>query len=104
ISREDYLALLDAAEVQVQAQAPAPSPAAVLLAKPQPAASLPGFEEGLVSVQDGAAQMAPGFLELQPGQRVLDACAAPGGKTAHILESCRGLSELWAVDRDQARL
>jgi 16S rRNA (cytosine967-C5)-methyltransferase len=47
---------------------------------------LPGFAEGLVSVQDPAAQLAAGLLRLAPGQRVLDACAAPGGKTCHILE------------------
>jgi 16S rRNA (cytosine967-C5)-methyltransferase len=44
------------------------------------------------------------LLDLKPGQRVLDACAAPGGKTGHILEACAGLAEVWAVDRDAARL
>jgi len=48
---------------------------------------LPGFAEGMVSVQDAGAQLAARYLDLAPGQRVLDACAAPGGKTAHILES-----------------
>jgi 16S rRNA (cytosine967-C5)-methyltransferase len=48
--------------------------------------SLPGFAEGWISVQDEAAQLAADLLDLAPGQRVLDACCAPGGKTCHILE------------------
>jgi 16S rRNA (cytosine967-C5)-methyltransferase len=55
-------------------------------------------------VQDVAAQRAADYLELEPGQRVLDACAAPGGKTGHILEVTDGRSEVWAVDRDATRL
>jgi 16S rRNA (cytosine967-C5)-methyltransferase len=64
---------------------------------------LPGFEQGWVSVQDAAAQLAPGLLDLQTNQRLLDACAAPGGKTAHLLEVQRDLS-LVAVDIDEGRL
>ena len=63
---------------------------------------LPGFAEGIVSVQDEGAQLAADLLDLAPGQRVLDACAAPGGKTAHILEREPGVS-LMAVERDSAR-
>jgi 16S rRNA (cytosine967-C5)-methyltransferase len=59
----------------------------LLLAKPVPVEQLPGFAEGHVSVQDAGAQLAAKYLDLAAGQRVLDACAAPGGKTAHILES-----------------
>jgi 16S rRNA (cytosine967-C5)-methyltransferase len=59
---------------------------------------LPGFLDGLVSVQDEASQLVPALLELSPGQRVLDACAAPGGKTAHCLESEPLLTTLTAVD------
>jgi 16S rRNA (cytosine967-C5)-methyltransferase len=55
-------------------------------------------------VQDLSAQHAARLLELGAGQRVLDACAAPGGKTGHILEALAGRGELWAVDRDGARL
>jgi 16S rRNA (cytosine967-C5)-methyltransferase len=77
---------------------------AVLLADPVPVEALPGFAAGEVSVQDESAQRAAALLALEPGQRVLDACAAPGGKTAHILEATRGRSEVWAVDRDAARL
>ena len=59
----------------------------LLLEKPVPTARLPGFDAGDVSVQDAGAQRAAQCLDLAPGQRVLDACAAPGGKSAHILES-----------------
>jgi 16S rRNA (cytosine967-C5)-methyltransferase len=62
---------------------------------------LPGFVQGEVSVQDAGAQRAARLLDLQPGQRVLDACAAPGGKSAHILESAD--VTLTAVDADAAR-
>ena len=79
------------------------APAAILLAEPRPMRSLPGYEAGEVSVQDAAAQLAARFLQLRPGLRVLDACAAPGGKTAHMLESCDGLSVV-ALDRDAERL
>jgi 16S rRNA (cytosine967-C5)-methyltransferase len=65
---------------------------------------LPGFEQGLVSVQDRAAQMAAELLDLQAGQRVLDACAAPGGKTGHILEKQAQLQELLSIDNDPQRI
>jgi 16S rRNA (cytosine967-C5)-methyltransferase len=76
----------------------------VRLDEAQSVDTLPGFASGEVSVQDVAAQRAATLLELRPGQRVLDACAAPGGKTGHILEACAELAEVWAVDRDAARL
>ena len=76
----------------------------IKLEKPVPVEMLPGFAAGYVSVQDGAAQLAAGLLDLHPGQRVLDACAAPGGKTAHILESERGLAMVTAVDVEPRRL
>lgn len=63
---------------------------------------LPEFEAGWVSVQDAGAQRAAAFLDLQPGQRVLDACSAPGGKAAHILETAE--VDLLALDKDEARL
>nr|WP_288355004.1 16S rRNA (cytosine(967)-C(5))-methyltransferase RsmB [uncultured Pseudomonas sp.] len=65
---------------------------------------LPGFAEGHVSVQDEAAQLATDLLQLAPGQRVLDACAAPGGKTCHLLEAEPALSEVVAVDLEAKRL
>lgn len=63
---------------------------------------LPGYAEGEFSVQDGAAQLAPALLDLRSGQRVLDACAAPGGKAAHILECAE--VDLLALDQDPQRL
>ncbi|MGZ9030314.1 MAG: 16S rRNA (cytosine(967)-C(5))-methyltransferase RsmB [Burkholderiaceae bacterium] len=68
---------------------------------PRPVAELPGFAEGDVSVQDAGAQMAAPWLGANPGQRVLDACAAPGGKTAHLAET-DGL-DLVALDVDSNR-
>lgn len=75
---------------------------AVRLAHPVPVNRIPGFDAGLVSVQDAAAQLAAPLLDLQDGMRVLDACAAPGGKTGHILE-CADV-DLLALDSDAARL
>jgi 16S rRNA (cytosine967-C5)-methyltransferase len=60
---------------------------AVVLERPMPTALLPGFAEGLVSVQDASAQEAAAYLDMRAGQRVLDACAAPGGKAAHMRRS-----------------
>lgn len=79
-------------------------PGALALEHPAPVAALPGFREGWVSVQDAAAQLATLLLQPQPGQRVLDACAAPGGKSGHLLESAGGAIELLAVDLDVERL
>jgi 16S rRNA (cytosine967-C5)-methyltransferase len=66
--------------------------------------TLPGFKEGLVSVQDGGAQLAAGLMELKPGQAVLDLCAAPGGKTCHILEIAPDDISMTAVDVSSKRL
>ena len=77
-------------------------PVAIRLERPVPVAQIPGFSEGLVSVQDAAAQLAVPLLDVQDGMRVLDACAAPGGKTGHILESAA--VDLLALDADAARL
>jgi 16S rRNA (cytosine967-C5)-methyltransferase len=75
--------------------------AALLLREPVPVARLPGFDAGEVSVQDAGAQRAARCLHLADGLRVLDACAAPGGKTAHILEAAQVV--LTALDEDPAR-
>ncbi|MCH9694959.1 MAG: 16S rRNA (cytosine(967)-C(5))-methyltransferase RsmB [Gammaproteobacteria bacterium] len=78
-------------------------PDAVCLAEPQSVETLPGFSEGRVSVQDGAAQIAARWLLQEPAARVLDACAAPGGKSGHLLElGGEGLS-LVSVDSDSSR-
>jgi len=65
---------------------------------------LPGFADGHISVQDEAAQLCTELLDLHAGQRVLDACAAPGGKTGAILEAEPALAELVALDIDEQRL
>jgi 16S rRNA (cytosine967-C5)-methyltransferase len=77
-------------------------PSALRLGEPLPVADLPGFAAGDVSVQDGGAQVAADWLLADGGGRVLDACAAPGGKTAHLLEI--GEVEVDAIDVDDARL
>jgi 16S rRNA (cytosine967-C5)-methyltransferase len=79
-------------------------PQAVLLSEPVPVGALPGFAEGHVSVQDGAAQIAAAWLLADGAGRVLDACSAPGGKTAHLLELGGDAIELDAVDIDAERL
>jgi 16S rRNA (cytosine967-C5)-methyltransferase len=79
-------------------------PEAVVLGEPIPVAALPGFAEGQVSVQDGAAQVPAAWLLADGAGRVLDACAAPGGKTAHLLELGGDAIELDAVDIDPERL
>ncbi len=75
---------------------------ALLLERPMPVEKLPGFGEGMVSVQDAGAQYAAHLLDLHDGMRVLDACAAPGGKSAHMLELAR--IDLLALDKDELRL
>ncbi len=75
---------------------------AVLLERPLPIESVPGFGAGEVSVQDAGAQLAAPFLDIRPGMRVLDACAAPGGKAGHILELAD--CALTALDSDPVRI
>jgi len=78
-------------------------PSALVLERPVDVAALPGFADGVLSVQDAGAQLAAPLLDPQPGERVLDACAAPGGKTGHLLEWCPD-AEVTAVDIDPRRL
>src|SRR5690606_12407029 len=77
-------------------------PQAVRLARAVPLEDLPGWSEGLVSVQDAGAQLAAPLLDVADGMRVLDACAAPGGKTTHLLELAA--LDLVALDPDAGRL
>jgi 16S rRNA (cytosine967-C5)-methyltransferase len=77
-------------------------PWAITLDRPLPVADLPGFTEGFVSIQDLGAQWAAPLLDVGDGMRVLDACAAPGGKTGHLLELAD--VELTALDSDADRL
>ena len=101
IGRADYLARL--AEQGLSAQAHPTVPSALVLDSAVPVDRLPGFEQGLVSVQDAGAQLAAACLDLRQGQRVLDACAAPGGKTLDILQHVGGL-QVTALDVDAERL
>lgn len=101
-SREACLARL--AQAGIPARSSPVAEQAIELLRPVSVEALPGFQEGLVSVQDGAAQLAAPLLDLAPGQRVLDACAAPGGKTCHVLEFEPELKELVAIDSDPRRL
>lgn len=77
-------------------------PGALMLERPVPVERLPKFDEGWVSVQDAGAQYAARLLDVKEGMRVLDACAAPGGKTTHLLELAN--IDLVAVDREEERL
>lgn len=88
-------------EAGIETSLDAHFPDAVRLVHPARVSSLPGYAEGEFSVQDAGAQAAAGLLELEDGQRVLDACAAPGGKAAHILERAR--VELTALELDPER-
>ncbi|MGE8048540.1 16S rRNA (cytosine(967)-C(5))-methyltransferase RsmB [Pseudomonas monteilii] len=101
-SRDAYLALL--AEAGVAASACQFSRDGIVLAEACDVRGLPGFAEGWVSVQDEAAQLSADLLELAPGQRVLDACCAPGGKTCHLLEAEAGLAHVVAIDLEAKRL
>ena len=95
---EGYLATL--AQSGIHAEAVGES--GVILAAPLPAERIPGLAEGLVSVQDAAAQLAAPLLDARDGMRVLDACAAPGGKATHVLELAD--VDLVALDNDERRL
>nr|WP_238998984.1 16S rRNA (cytosine(967)-C(5))-methyltransferase RsmB [Azospira restricta] len=96
-SRDDYLAQLAAAGIAARPT----GTDGILLDRPQPVDALPGFFAGLASVQDPGAQRAAELLDVAAGQRVLDACAAPGGKAAHLLE--RADVALTALDVDARR-
>ena len=101
-TRDDYLQLL--IEQNLAANAADFTATGIILDKPVPIEALPKFADGWVSVQDGAAQLAAELLDARPGQRVLDVCAAPGGKTAHILEQQPDIGEMVAVDIDESRM
>ncbi|MBS3804397.1 MAG: 16S rRNA (cytosine(967)-C(5))-methyltransferase RsmB [Oleiphilaceae bacterium] len=101
-SRDQYLQWLK--EVEIAAEPTRLAPYGIQLTRPVPVEHLPGFADGAVSVQDEAAQLCTILLDLAPGQRVLDACAAPGGKTCAILEQCPELAEVVAIDQSAARL
>ncbi|RTE65448.1 16S rRNA (cytosine(967)-C(5))-methyltransferase RsmB [Amphritea opalescens] len=100
-SREAYLQELHDADIT--ASATPYSAVGIQLASPVDVTLLPGFAYGYVSVQDEAAQLSSDLLDLQPGQRVLDACAAPGGKLCHILEHQPDLEQVTAIELEDKR-
>jgi 16S rRNA (cytosine967-C5)-methyltransferase len=97
-SREQALARLRNEEIEVTSV----GADGIVVAEPRPVAELPGFADGWLSVQDAGAQLAAPLLDARDGQRVLDACAAPGGKTAHVAETAD--VDLTALDVDPARV
>jgi 16S rRNA (cytosine967-C5)-methyltransferase len=97
-TREQVMAAFEAADIACEPS----GPMGIALVAARPVRQLPGFDEGWWSVQDAGAQMAAPLLSLTDGMRVLDACAAPGGKSAHMLEMAD--IELLALDSDEARL
>lgn len=101
-TRDAYLGMLT--EAGIAATACVYSRDGIILDAAADVRSLPGFAEGWISVQDEAAQLAADLLDLAPGQRVLDACCAPGGKTCHILEAEPALAGVVAVDLEAKRL
>ena len=98
ISVEEQRARLEAAGFAVLRL----GPSALCIAPPRPVGEIPGFADGAVSVQDAGAQRAALYLDAQDGMRVLDACAAPGGKTGHLLE--RNNLDLVVLDNDATRV
>ena len=102
IARDEYLQQLD--EQGIAAEPLIYSDDGLMLTQSVDVELLPRFSEGWASVQDSAAQLAALLLDAKPGERVLDACAAPGGKTAHVLERQPDLAEMVALDSDKHRL
>ena len=104
-SREQYQSLLSEAGITsspIEGVAGVKLASALLLSSPVPVSELPGFYSGAVSVQDAGAQLAATLLNPGAGERILDACAAPGGKTAHMLELAD--CEMLALELDGERL
>jgi len=100
-ARDNYLLKLK--EVEIEATATPYSEQGLLLKQATDVEQLPGFNAGEVSVQELAAQLAVELLDLKSGQNVLDACAAPGGKSAHILETQTDINSLTVVEKDPRR-
>ena len=101
-SGEDYLDKLRRSGIQ--AEKTGLTPCAIQVLQPVDVNLLPGFKDGDVSIQDAGAQLAATLLDAQPGNRVLDACAAPGGKTTHICEKQPSIAEITAMDVDEKRI
>lgn len=108
ISLIDYYALLESKEIsyrRIEHLSGIALDTAIVIQEPIPVSQIPGFDEGLVSVQDAGAQLATLLLNPQAGDHILDACAAPGGKTAHIAEHMGSNQyQLLALEIDAERL
>ena len=102
VSRDDYLEQLG--ERGIEATRGGYAETALVLRDACHVDDLPGFRDGLVSIQDEASQIVPSLLALCPGLSLVDACAAPGGKTAAILEREQGLDRVFAIDSSKKRL
>lgn len=100
-SRDDYLAML--IDIDINANADSNTSDGIILASPCAVSALPEFDQGACSVQDTAAQISADLLDVKAGMSVLDACAAPGGKTAHILERCDNKIDMHALDISERR-
>ena len=98
----EYQSLLTKAEININTIEPLSH--AIELTRPTDVTKLPGFDQGWISVQDGAAQQAARLLDCQRGDIVLDCCAAPGGKTCHILEQTSDIASMTAIDVEASRL
>ncbi len=101
-TRDELLARF--AQAGITAATTTISPVGLTLENGGPIASLPGFDEGLFYVEDEAAQLIPTLLDAQPDESILDACAAPGGKTTHLAELMGDRGTVYAVDRKGTRL
>ncbi|RMH17054.1 MAG: 16S rRNA (cytosine(967)-C(5))-methyltransferase RsmB [Gammaproteobacteria bacterium] len=97
----EYLTRLE--QHEISAKPVAGFPQALILEHPVPVSKLPGFDQGHVSVQDTSAQLVAPLLQAKPGMRILDACAAPGGKSAHLLELQPQIGHLLAMDIEEKR-
>ena len=102
ISREELCQALD--NHSIQYQIPDTHPHAIILNRGYDLTQLPGYQTGWFAAQDGAAQLAAALLDPRPGDRLLDACAAPGGKTCHLIELQPDLQACVALDCDSNRL
>lgn len=102
VSRDEYLETLQAKDIIASVIPDVPD--AIKVEQPLPVNKIPGFKEGFVSLQDIAGQLAAQVLDIQPSLNILDACAAPGSKTSHILELFPDITKIVAIDKDSERL